>query len=354
MPSLLEESPTEASRYALANDKLRLRFDRRGLESMEDLVLGKTFRFKRDSFSLEIDKEPFDSAGLRPAVVKQEAGAITYTFKTDRYKIQVVYELGAGWRFFSKQILVFGPQEGSFSVDRVEPLQFELQDGVSELYVQNSRYPRLGPLGDRGLEETGTKAYVAYLRMSAKHGLFSLLQNPFFECTREDEVPSLHYSPEMQWQSAWGPFPYDRACIGPYRPTGRRISKDPVPEWKLSKSVLDGQDEAEVDAVIECVRAFLMFHPQKPTKIHFGWYENDYQVDISKPDGRKEYKRIIDAAPAVGCDHLVFAPQNTGISYLNECKDSWQWEYVLWLTLGEKIRKGEWHPDRDLVPDSIQ
>ncbi len=70
--------------------------------------------------------------------------------------------------------------------------------------------------------------------------------------------------------------------------------------------------------------------------------------------GREEYKRIIDATAAIGCDHLTFAPQNTGISARDQSVDTWKWEYVLWLSLGQKIRNGEWRVDRDPVPDSIQ
>ncbi len=360
-----EESPTDASRYRLANDKLRLVFDSRGLLLMEDTVLGRTFNFKADRFRLEIDKKPIESAALRAVAVKAEPSRLTYTFRTRSYDIDVVYELRAGWRFVSKQVLVSGLQEGSFSVEAAGPLQFELEDRLSELYVLNCRYPKLiasGAAGllypipetDPGIEDTGTKAYVAFLRMEEMRGLFTLLQNPFFECARAGQVFSLRYAPEMEWQTAWGPFPCDRACLGPYRLSGRKIPKDPVPEWQLATSVRDGQDEAEVDAVTECVRAFLMTHPQKSVRMHCGWYENDYQIDISNAQGREEYKRIIDATAAIGCDHLTFAPQNTGISARDQSVDTWKGEYVLWLSLGQKIRSGEWRVDRDPIPDSIQ
>ena len=82
-----------------------------------------------------------------------------------------------------------------------------------------------------------------------------------------------------------------------------------------------------------------MFNPQKSVKIHLGWNEDDYQFDIAKPDDREEYMRIVDVAGVIGCDHLVFAPTNTAISDRNQCTDAWQWEYVPWLTLGQKIRK---------------
>jgi hypothetical protein len=220
------ESPTATSRYTLANAKLRLQFDGRGLLSIEDVAVGKTFRFKRDRFKLEIDKKPIESAALRAVTVWADAGTLTCNFKTGLYNIQGVYKLRAGWRLVSKQILVSRVQEGSFTADGVEPLQFDLEDPVSELCLQNSRYSMLRGSGaagvsgiaehDLGLEQTGAKAYVAFLRMQGMRGLFTLLQNPFFDCAQEGQVFSLRYSPRMEWQTAWGPFPCDRARIGPY------------------------------------------------------------------------------------------------------------------------------------------
>ena len=62
------------------------------------------------------------------------------------------------------------------------------------------------------------------------------------------------YSREMEWQTARGPFPCDRARIGSYQASGRKTPKEPVPEWQLSKSILYGNNEVVVDAVTECVR----------------------------------------------------------------------------------------------------
>src|SRR5580692_6519120 len=98
-----EGSPTEASCYALANDKLRLQFDSKGLLSMEDVALGKTFHFKTDRFRLTINKNPIDSATLRAVEVKAEPSQLTYIYKTELYRIEAIYALRAGRRFVSKQ-----------------------------------------------------------------------------------------------------------------------------------------------------------------------------------------------------------------------------------------------------------
>jgi len=352
-----ENAPAAGRHYALINDRLRLDFDDRGLVSMRDVARAGSFRVMGDRFSLMLNKERIDSAGLGAATIKTGASSLSYTFTSAPWRIEVIYELRKGWSFVTKQILVSGLREGSFSVERVEPLRFALGEDVSELYVQDSRSPAHVNGHSEGIEQlraSGAKEFAAFLRMRETEGLFLLLQNPFFECNRQGNSFSLEYLPEMQWNTAWGPFPCDRACIGTTMLTGRKVPKQPTPEWHLGKSVANGQDEGEVEAVTECVRAHFLFHLEKSAKIHFGWYENDYQIDIGSLDGRAEYKRIIDTAAGVGCEHLVFAPQNTGVSNRAENTDNWDWEYVLWLSLGQKLRKDRWRADHDPVPESIR
>jgi hypothetical protein len=131
-----------------------------------------------------------------------------------------------------------------------------------------------------------------------------------------------------------------------------------VPEWKL-ETVAPQADEpwldgAEVDAVIACVRAFLLWHPTQSVRINVGWCENDYQIDIATPEGRAEYKRIIDQAAAVGCHDILFAPANSEESSLRENRDAWGWENLLWFSMGQKLRKGEWDPATNKLPASVQ
>ena len=49
----------------------------------------------------------------------------------------------------------------------------------------------------------------------------------------------------------------------------------------------------------ECVRAFATYRPTRTIRIHVDWCENAYQIDISTPEGWKEYERIIKCAAAL-------------------------------------------------------
>jgi hypothetical protein len=199
------------------------------------------------------------------------------------------------------------------------------------------------------------KDYGAFLRLSKQTGLMLLVQNPFLDVVRDGQSVSLAYAPEMQWNKEWGKFVTDTACIGPYRQTGQRFPREMVTEWHLPPASTpdDGMDRAEVAAFTDCVQKFLVYRAQEPNSVEVGWTLNDYQIDVGTEAGREEYKRIIDTASSLGVKTLLYAPENSKLSERTESADTWSWEYVLWLNLGEKIRRGEWDPAKDPVPADV-
>ncbi len=160
----------------------------------------------------------------------------------------------------------------------------------------------------------------------------------------------------MDWRAGNGPFTSDRGILAPYRMTGRVVPERMIPEWRLEapEPIGPGMDEGEVAAFTNVVRSFLLYKPEKPLNLMVGWCVNDYQIDVALPEGREEYKRIIDRAAELGADHLLFAPSNSALSRREDSKDDWSWEHVLWLGLGQQIRKGEWDPRTSEVPPSVQ
>ena len=104
----------------------------------------------------------------------------------------------------------------------------------------------------------------------------------------------------------------------------------------------------------DAVRASLLYQPANPLNIMVGWCANDYQIDIATPQGRTEYKRILDMAATLGAEHVLFAPANSEVSRREDSRDDWKWEYVLWLGLGEKIRQNQWDPSSGPIPASVR
>jgi hypothetical protein len=99
------------------------------------------------------------------------------------------------------------------------------------------------------------------------HGLFLALQNPFLQLKRRQQRLSLAYPPDLSWNPTNGAFVSDRLLPGPYALSGVRSPARLVPEWKLvAKAGRPGEawiDRAEVDALVEGVRAFLLWRPRR-------------------------------------------------------------------------------------------
>jgi hypothetical protein len=331
----------------LSNEKLRVEFDERGLAAIEDLALAKAVRFREDSFSIVIDGKEIRSETLTPQPPRKEGNRLIYNYVSPPYTLEAVYELRPGWRFVSKQILVSSPAGSQFRVHQMKVFRARLVAPPREVYTLDRSNPQL---------ETGD--YGAFLRFDEAFGIFVLVQNPFLKVHQDSASLEISYDPEMDWKAEYGPFESDRGCLGTYRLTGRRLPEKMLPEWKLPGEAPSppgsGPDEAEVQAFTDCVRAFLLHEPNEPLRIHVGWCENDYQLDIDSPAGRVEIERIFDRAAELGAEYVLTTPSNSALARREDSVDDWKWEYELWLNLGQKIRKGEWDPKADPLPASVE
>jgi hypothetical protein len=339
--SALHLAPPAHAAGTLENDFLRANFNNRGLTSISGKAGGGEVGFAQDEVAAFLADDLLESDFLAPAVETATATKRVYRFQTGRWTVRVIYELQPGWRFLSKQIAVTGTGERDFRVRRLDLLRGRLD---------------AAPADELRMRET------SFLRFSGSNGktngLFVTLQNPFGQWKRQEARVSLGYSPDVVWKSGTNAYLSDRLCLGPYTQSGATMPARMLPEWRwISPGASEGGqriDEAEVEAAVGCARAFLLHHPTRADRVMVGWCVNDYQIDIATPAGRTEYQRIIDQASAVGARHLLFDPANSVEAPLSENRDAWGWENLLWFTVGQQLRKGEWDPAKDKLPASVQ
>ena len=326
-----------------------------GLVSIEDAESGTRVALAQDAWSLVFDDRTLRSEDGKPEMKKTTAGDIAYDYELSGYRIQVTYRLGANWRFVSKQIKVLHAPNAKFTVHRVVPWDVTVRDAVISDYVPSTYVPQFGETIEQSRKALPGKDFGEFLRLAGNEGALLVVQNPYLEVQRDGQSVTVGYAPEIEWQQAWGEFASDTACIGAYRLSGRRMPREMVKEWHLppAQTPDDGMDEAEIAAFTGCVRAFLIDPAPAPISVEVGWTLNDYQIDVGTEEGIAEYKRIIDTASALGIQTLLYAPGNSTLADRKESTDSWSWEYVLWLNLGEKIRKGEWDPGKNSIPASV-
>jgi len=342
--------PAAAEDMALDNGKIRAEFNDRGLVSLGAPKTGRTLTFSADPSSVTIDGAAVDIDSLGPAEIETTPAKIAYRYTRDPYTFDVIYELKPAWDFLTKQIVVTSARSRVFRVQEVKPLAASLGLLVAdELKLAGGSYGALCRFAAAG----GLPAVPAW-------GVFFLLQNPFMAWTREGRDVAVSYAPDLDWSRDYGAFASDRLCLGLYELSGTRFPAKAIPEWKFvadyDKLLKESPtiDANEVEALTGCVRAFLLYYPGRGVRVHIPWCENDYQIDVGTPEGVEEYKRIMDGAAELGVTHLLYTPANSELSRLEDNADAWGWENVLWLGLGQKIRKGEWDPRRDDVPAGLK
>lgn len=262
----------------------------------------------------------------------------TAIYRSAGWTVQETTEFRPEWGFFARRLAVSRQGARPFHIVRVTPFRARLGIRWEAQRFREGAFLRFGPSAPVGTA-------------------FVLLQNPYLQWESAGDAFALSYAPDMDWNPAWGAFQTDRVCYGLAANSGRRVPAVMTPEWKWAPEASPNAptvDMAEVEAVTECAQAFLQVHPKRALRVHIGWCENDYQIDIATPEGRTQYRRLIDRAAQVGCRYLLFTPANSALAPLSENRDAWGWENVLWLTIGQKLRKGEWNPERDPVPANVQ
>jgi hypothetical protein len=336
--------PAAAGAASLSNGKIAAEFGERGLTLLRDLASGAVYRFAEESFAITIDGATYVSRDLGNAKIETGAGVVTYSYRSGDSFISVAYELRPAWRFLSKRISISSSAGRRFRVDAVTVFRSILAD-----QVQNS-YTITRPRPNRGTED-----YGGCLRLENHWGLLVTAQNPFLRFEREGNAFLLRYQPEMDWDPRAGQFEADRGLLVPYQQSGNILPAQMLREWKMAPAdSTPGMDEAEIAAFTDLVRAFLLYQPKHPSTLVVGWCANDYQIDIATPEGRAEYQRILDMAAQLGAQEVLFAPSNSTVSRRRWSTDDWRWENVLWLGMGEKIRRNEWDPSSGPIPESVQ
>ena len=340
---------------ALHNATITAKFGTNGLVSLQNSASNSHVDLVADRWSLEVDHHILRSEDVQPAFAAKGSGEIAYNYDVSGYQVVVTYRLRPGWHFVSKEVTVLRAPKASFIVEHVMPLALQLSDSVQSAFVPSSYLPQLGESIEQTRKTAPAKDFGLFLRLPENSGMMLTVQNPYLNVKHDDNTANLSYSPEMEWKQEWGTFSSDIACIGLYRQSGEKLPREMVLEWNDASGQVsdDGMDRAEIAAFTECVRAFLIHPETEPTSVEVGWTLNDYQIDVGTEEGKAEYKRVIDTAASLGIHHLLYAPGNSKLAERTESADSWSWEYVLWLNMGQKIRKGEWDPAKDALPSDV-
>lgn len=332
-----------AGAQTLANEHLRVTFGPRGISTITDRATARIDSLRRDDAVITIGADTFDTR-LLPAPSKDVArDTITFHYRAGTWQLDVRYELQPRWRFVSKQLAVTALVARKFTIGEITLVRATLASAPRDVFHPTSARPGLG-----------TFDYGVALRSDRRHSLLLVAQNPFLQVAVSGRDVAMRYAPDMEWSGGDGPFESDRALIAPVQLSGRRLPSAMTPEWRTVEQGNPGLDEAEVATFTGMVRSLFIYEPSAPLNVFVGWCVNDYQIDAGTPQGRVEYRRVFDRAASVGAQYVLYAPSNSALSRREDSVDDWSWEHVLWLGLGQKIRRNEWDPRTSVMPPSVQ
>jgi hypothetical protein len=340
-------SAAEAGGQTLDNGRLRVEYGPRGITAITDLADApwRTHRLRADDFAITIGDQSYESETLGAPAKRTTRDGIVYRYRAGAFAIDVAYELKPGWRFVSKRLSITSDLAKTFVVRDVTLFREALTETPVDVFKPTSARPSLG-----------TFDYGAALRFADRRSLLLVAQNPFLQFALVNGVATLRYAPDMEWKTTYGAFQSDRGLVAPVRLSGRRLPARMSPEWRAAGEgdPTPGLDEAEVAAFTGMVRSLFIYEPTKPLDVFVGWCANDYQIDVGTPEGRVEYRRVFDQAAASGARYVLYAPSNSALSRREESVDDWSWEHVLWLGLGQRIRRNEWDPRSSAIPPSVR
>eukprot|EP01052_Picozoa_sp_SAG31_P007709 SAG31_NODE_371_length_16628_cov_3.741943_17_plen_686_part_00 len=347
-----------ATVVTLGNELMQASFGGRGLSSLSSPTLNVSIG--KDEFALGLDRKncTCSSSLADPAIGHVSSNVVSFKFSSPAQKllINVTYELRPQSAFISKTITL--TDTSGTNITR-EVNSVSAMDGVA--------------LQSRGGPSVSTRMSqaVQFFRWNDSHapatrtvGAFLTAQNQFVQ------PPSLGWGLDQNWttlDAAGGAAArvLDSAIVGLY-------------EGSTSQLEL-----AEAAAVTKVVGEYLVQPSEEDAtvKINIAWCENgenrlerrsfadagayrfglplaavccllsavccllsavccllsavcyaaagiDYQLDISLPDDRASYKRIIDRAAEMGITHILFAPRNSDVSSKENNTDPWGWEQL--------------------------
>jgi len=344
-----------AQETELRNSTTVARFGARGLISVSDAASESRIDLDSDQWSVTLGTSTLRSEDARRVQRKTAENEVIYDFDLSPYHVQAVYDIKPSWGFISKQLRITSGPGQSFTVNKVVPWELKVETAVQSDFVPSVYVPHFGASLEQSQKSLPGKDYGEFLRFDDGKGAFLTVQNPFLEIHRDGGSITISYAPEMEWQLSWGEFSSDIGCIGAYRLTGMRNAREMMTEWHPAPAQppSDGMDKSEMEAFTASVRAFLIHPAPDPISVLVGWTLNDYQIDVGTAEGRDEYKRIIDTASDLGIQTLLYAPGNSKTAERTQSVDTWGWEYVLWLGMGQQIRKNQWNPAKDPIPATV-
>ena len=163
----------------------------------------------------------------------------------------------------------------------------------------------------------------------------------------------------MDWRREIGAFAADRLCLGLIELSGRRFPAKSVPEWNLVPDYANYLaenptiDAAESDALVECVRAFLLYRPDKAFAFTCPGARTTTRSTSATPEGRRNTSGSSTGPPSWARPTLSLPPADGALQPGRESRRLGLGESAV-LRARPEDPQGRMGPRRDPVPPALE
>lgn len=287
---------------SLQNEHLRVMISPGGnLQQVDNLIAGETYPIEADSFTLASGRGSLSNRGTAPLRVATDGESARFIFSLpDQGTAALEYRLRPGCAYCERWLTI---TNGS------ERLLLERLDLGRTVFATAPR--------EAIQYDTFWHAPTASFLRWERGGLFTGIENPFFETSLNGREAAFSFAPAM-WIAPGEIYQSEPQFLGVYRRSGRMLADHPP---RTVASTGEGEnrprfrnpagqvplDWNEIQGMRQFAADYLAPRQDRFLSILYMYWYPIAQLPV-QPEAEMQYRRVLDTFRALGGDLVVFNP----------------------------------------------
>jgi hypothetical protein len=291
----------------LANTKLKVIISNTGkLLSVENVLAGEKYSFASDEFELDTDLGLFSNRDTKPTSVKTGPRRVVYRFDFDKVGVSLIYTLKGENSFFRRSVKV--ENKGSLR--------------VKNLVLGRTKFVR--PSKETVHYTTFIAAPTVNFIRYETGGLFSGIENPYFNTEMNDKGMALAFEPALILKPGEG-YQSEPQFIGVYKKSGVMVADSGRAfRYNANASGYKPLDRNETRAMRAYALDYLAPAQKQFLNVNYQFFHPLPQMPRNAAAADYFYKTI-DTFSEIGGDMIIFKPLHP---YRKPSKDQAYWNVI--------------------------
>ena len=275
--------------HQLVNPKLRVTLSDTGsLLAVENHLAAEAYRFAADAFFLETDKGRFSNQATPPVRVTQTQDHLVYHFAFDQLSLELTYRLSVENGFVRRSVKI---------ANRTPLRLYKMTLGDTVFAA-----PADEVIHYLTFWMAPTVEFIRY----AQGGLFTGIENPFYQAELTEQGVTLSFEPGLILHAGEG-YESEAQFIGVYKKSGVLIEDSARPFRYPNGSGHIPLDRNESRAMRAFALDYLQPLPQTFRNINYHFFHPLPQLPSTEED-QWYFRKTIDTFADIGGDLIIFKP----------------------------------------------